>query len=75
MANRSKPPRSDRETISAAIPVWKKTMVEAVRDMRQDPTTSATVEHALDELLRAYGFPVDAPFPRSPDAGAEEKVA
>lgn len=44
-----------RETVSAAIPAWKKRLVEAVRDERGDRFTSATVEFALDELLRQHG--------------------
>lgn len=48
-----------RETVSAAIPTWKKRLVEAVQHQRGDRFISATVEHALDELLREHGFPTE----------------
>lgn len=52
-----KTPRSQRETISAAVPRWKKSQVEAIRDQRRDRSTSATVEYALDLLRGQYGYP------------------
>jgi hypothetical protein len=48
-----------RETVSAAIPTWKKRLVEAVQAKRGDRFVSATVEHALDELLREHGFQIE----------------
>lgn len=51
--------KPQRETVSAAIPTWKKRMVEAVQHQRGDRFISATVEHALDELLRAHGLPTE----------------
>ena len=50
----SKPPV--RETVSAALPAWKKRLVEAVQMKRGDRFISATVEHALDNLLREHGL-------------------
>jgi hypothetical protein len=52
MADRSTKPA--REVISASIPAWKKRLIEAVGAKRGDRTTSATVEHALDNLLREH---------------------
>jgi hypothetical protein len=43
-----------RETVSAAIPTWKKRLIEAVQAKRGDRFISTTVEHALDEMLRAH---------------------
>lgn len=56
-ASVSKKPQ--REVISAALPAWKKRLVEAVQHQRGDRFISATVEHALDELLREHGFPTE----------------
>lgn len=51
-AGASKTPQ--RETVSAAIPTWKKRLVEAVQAKRGDRFISATVEHAIDSLLREH---------------------
>ena len=55
----SKTPTPQRETVSAAVPAWKKRLIEAVRDERGDRFTSATVEVALDDLLRKHGYPTE----------------
>lgn len=48
-----------RETVSAAIPRWKKRSLEAVQEARGDRFISETVEHALNCLLREHGFPTE----------------
>ena len=71
MADHPKPPPPRREVISAAIPIWKKSMVEAARDKRNLKTTSAMVERYIDDGLRADGFPVDAPKAKASDEAGE----
>jgi hypothetical protein len=53
MTTPSKKPQA-RETISAAIPTWKKRLVESVQERRGDRFISTTLEHALDQLLREH---------------------
>jgi hypothetical protein len=48
-----------KETVSASIPKWKKRLLEAVQHQRGDRFISATLEHAVDELLRAHGLPTE----------------
>jgi hypothetical protein len=49
----SKKPQT-RETVSAAVPVWKKRLLEAVQAQRGDRFISVTLEHAIDQLLREH---------------------
>lgn len=54
--SRPQAPRSERETASAAVPRWKKKLLEAVKEQRRDRTFSETVEHAFDLMLFLYGL-------------------
>lgn len=58
--NRRRPSKMpQRETVSAAIPKWKKRSLEAVQATRGDRFISETVEYALDCVLREHGFPTE----------------